>query len=255
MLVDSHTHLDFDDFNDDFAEVITRAKQGGVSHMMSVATSLGNFSKVIRRIKNIENCFASVGLHPCNVATQPKLKAKELVALSANPKVIALGECGLDYYRGDDNSADQKDAFQAHIEASFETDLPIIVHTRSAGNDTIDILKANNGTKGVIHCFTESMDFAKKALDLGFYISFSGIVTFKNAKEIQEVCKYAPSDRILVETDAPYLAPIPYRGKRNEPSYVQHTAQFIAELRGVSYTEIAEVTTNNFFNLFNKARR
>jgi len=255
MIIDSHTHLDFKDFDDDFADILKRAEENSISHMLSISTSIGNLPRIMKRVKDAENVFISAGLHPSYVNDETLTTSKELVALSANPRVIAYGECGLDYYRGNENSKQQMQIFEAHIEASKTSDLPIIVHTRNAGDDTINALKKANGVRGVIHCFTESLDFAKAALDLGFYISFSGIVTFKNATEIQEVCSYVPHDRILVETDAPYLAPAPHRGKRNEPSYVKYTAEFIADLKNMSYAELAYATTNNFFNLFTKAKR
>lgn len=257
MLVDSHCHINFDPLGQNIAEVLKNAVNNGVSNMLCVSVNLEDFPQVEALANQYDNIFASVGIHPCEREGRES-SAEELIKLaSANPKIIAIGETGLDYFRVEDTDmAWQHNRFIYHIEAAKNVDKPLIIHTRSAADDTMRMLKEQGADtcRGVMHCFAEDWEVAKKALDLGFYISFSGIVTFKSATNVQEVAKKTPADRILVETDAPYLAPVPHRGKTNEPAYVRHTAQFIADLRGISLDALAQETTQNFFSLFKTAK-
>ncbi|MBN8531642.1 MAG: TatD family hydrolase [Alphaproteobacteria bacterium] len=255
MLVDSHCHLDFKDFNEDREAVIERAHASGVTLMQTICTSLPGFERIHPIAMNHESIYCSVGIHPDHVHEFPETNVEELISYTRKPKVIGLGETGLDYYRDISHKDLQIRSFKAHIQASRETGVPLIVHTRSAEEDTASLLKeemARGAFTGLLHCFTSSDWLAKEAIDLGLYISISGIVTFKNAKELQETVKSLPLERLLVETDAPYLAPMPHRGKRNEPGFTRHTAEFIAQLKGVSYEEVARVTTENFFRLFTR---
>jgi TatD DNase family protein len=254
MLVDSHCHLDHDMF-DDLPHYINRAHEAGVSKMLTISTSLGNFQKVMRAASASQDIFASVGVHPLHVHEEPLASTGEIVALTAGAKVVAIGETGLDYHYNSETKELQKLSFIHHIKAAQTTGLPLIVHTRDAAFDTLQILRTAMKAKqftGVIHCFTQDLDFAMQSLEMGLYISFSGIVTFSNAQVIQQVAKTIPLQRMLVETDAPYLAPIPHRGKNNEPAFVTHVAKFIADLREVPYNHVCEVTTHNFNQLFNK---
>lgn len=257
MLVDSHCHLEFPDFTTDFDQVLKRASDASVSVMLSISTSISDFASVIKIAGRAPNIFASVGVHPENVTREGVIPHTSIAALCAGDKVIGIGETGLDYHYENHDKALQKQSFIEHIKAAQITGLPLIIHTRDAGTDTLSIMEdalKNKPYKAVIHCFTESMEFAQKALSLGFYISFSGIVTFKNATSLQEIAKFVPLKRILVETDAPYLAPTPHRGKRNEPAYVAHTAKFLSDLKGVSYEDFCAITTDNFYKLFAKAK-
>ncbi len=256
MLIDSHCHLDFDDFSDDLDATLSRADDAGVSHILCISVTLEDFPRVLDVATRRDTLFASVGVHPCYPdAKQPTVA--QLVDLAKHPKVVAVGETGLDFMRVEGDMSWQHERFHTHIEAAAQTGKPLVIHTRAAAQATIDTLKSHNAARsgGVMHCFAEDWDIAKQALDLGFYISFSGILTFKSAKAVQEAAKRVPLDRLLVETDAPYLAPMPHRGKANEPAYVRHTAQFLADLRGVSLEEIATQTTSNFFALFKDATR
>ena len=255
MLIDSHCHLDYvleDGDLGSIAEIISHAKEHDVSHMLSIAVNSENIPKVIAIAENHANVFASVGIHP-NDMPDHKIDTNKLLQLADYEKVIAFGETGLDYFRSEGGAiADQKQSFIAHINAAKEAKKPLVIHSRDAFDDTFKILKEHKAEDagGIIHCFTGGMEDAKRAIDLGFYISFSGIVTFKNAAEIQAVAAAIPIEHILVETDSPYLAPVPFRGKKNYPGYTQHVAKHIATLRGVSYEEIAAATTANFCNLF-----
>lgn len=258
MLVDSHCHLDFPDFAEDIDDVVTRARASGVGVIQTICTKITEFERVRAVAERFDDMYCSVGIHPHEAERQPTVTAERLEELADHPKVIGIGETGLDYYYEHAPRDAQKAQFRAHIEAARRTGLPLIVHTRDADDDTIEILtdEAEKGAfPGLIHCFTSSRRLAEACLDLGMSISISGIVTFKSARELQENVRMIPLDRLLVETDAPYLAPVPKRGKRNEPQLVVHTAQFIAELKGVSYAELAARTTENFFRLFDKARR
>lgn len=256
MLIDSHCHLDPEYFQDDLEEVIQRALDNGITYMLTISTKLSTFPGVLKTAQASPNLFCTLGVHPHEAESEPTLTKDLLVNLSHESKVVGLGETGLDYYYDHSPRDLQRKAFIAHIEASLETDLPLIVHTREAEANTIDLIKTvgQGRARGVIHCFSGSKELAHKALDLGFYISFSGIVTFKKAQEIQEVAASTPLDRLLVETDAPYLAPIPHRGQRNEPAHVRLVAQKVADLRGISLDDVAQATTTNFFALFGKAQ-
>lgn len=257
MLVDSHCHINFEPLAERIDEVLANAKENHIDHMLCVSVNLEDFPQVELLAKQYEHIFASVGVHPCErKGYEPN--AQELIDLGKQNHIVAIGETGLDYFRVEDEDMTwQHQRFINHIEAAKTVDKPLIIHTRNAANDTMKMLKEQgaNQCRGVMHCFAEDWETAKKALDLGFYISFSGIVTFKSATNVQEVAKKTPIDHILVETDSPYLAPVPHRGKTNEPALVHHTAQFVADLRGIPLTELADVTTNNFFDLFKSAQR
>lgn len=253
FLVDTHCHLNLLDLapdHHDLSEIISRAQQAGVKHIINVAVDLKNFPNVLNTANQYPFISASVGLHPNN--QDEEADEDELIRLGSTKKVIAIGETGLDYYRSSGDLAWQRERFRVHIAAAKKLKKPLIIHTRQAIDDTLNILKEEGATNigGVMHCFTENWDAAKKALDLGFYISFSGIVTFKNARTIQEAATQVPLTRMLVETDAPYLAPEPYRGKPNEPSYTRYTAEFLAALKKVDLESFAQQTTENFSNLF-----
>ena len=254
-IVDSHCHLDFKDFQDDLDLVIKKAYNSNVKHMLSISVNLEDFNNVYKVANSYDNIYCTTGIHPNNV---PENKNNELLfeKLSLNlnkKKVIGVGETGLDFYRNEENRINQIEYFNTHLEVSGLFNYPTIVHTRNAEKDTINCIEKavkKHSTKGLIHCFTSTMELAKKVLDKGFYISFSGIITFKKVDDLIDVVKYVPLDRILVETDAPYLAPIPFRGKRNEPSFVTHTLKKIAEIKKKNVEDMAQITTNNFFNLF-----
>lgn len=252
-LVDSHCHINFPELRERLPELLENARRNNVSNMLCVSVNLEDFPQVIDLAHKYQHIYASVGVHPCyEDVKEPSVE--ELIALADDKKIIAIGETGLDYFRTEGQDMTwQQDRFKRHIETAKTVNKPLIIHTRSAADDTMRILKEEGADqcRGVMHCFAEDWDVAKKALDLGFYISFSGIVTFKSATNVQEVARKCPLDRILVETDAPYLAPVPLRGKMNEPAYVRHTAQFVADMRGLPLAEFAEITTNNFFELFN----
>lgn len=257
IIVDSHCHLDMLKDYDSTDNVVTRAKEADVQYLQTICTRLDNFKNILSIAKKYDNVFASIGVHPSEV--KKVTPAKKLVELANHEKVIGLGETGLDYFynKEAEHQKIQRESFKQHIIASQENSLPIIVHTRDAEDDTVNIIKEckkNQDFPGLIHCFTASKEFATKMLDLGMYISISGIVTFKNATDLQEAAKFIPLDRMLVETDSPYLAPVPKRGKTNEPSYTRYVAEFVAKLKGVDVEEVAEQTTNNFFNLFSKAQ-
>ena len=255
QLVDSHCHINFDALSHDTEGVLARARDNGVDYLLCVAVNLEDYPQIEKLSASHANIFASVGVHP-NATDCHDPSAEELIELAANPNVVAIGETGLDYYRTEKTDW-QRQRFENHIEAAKRTDKPLIVHTRSAADDTMDMLESLNAGQagGVMHCFAEDWATAERALAIGFYISFSGIVTFKNADLIKQVAKKVPLDRMLVETDAPYLAPMPYRGKVNEPGLVRHTAECLAELRGDTLEQIAAATTENFFRLFPCASR
>lgn len=255
QFIDSHCHLDRIDLLKEkleFDQLFDNAAANQVSHMLCVAISMDQFPTMVATAEHQENVFFSCGVHPCHVGEDKNYALSDLRKLADAPRVVAIGETGLDYYYSKESIKEQQASFAHHIEVGRELSKPIIVHTRDARTDTIDILKVNkaNECRGVLHCFTESWEMAKAAMDLDFYISISGIVTFKNAVELQDVVRKMPLDRLLIETDSPYLAPVPYRGKQNQPAYVKHVAEFIAELKGVSLEEVASVTTNNFKQLF-----
>ena len=257
MLVDSHCHLDFPDFAEDLDQLVDRAHANDVGVMLTIGTLTGAFDKVAGIAERFEDIWCSVGVHPHEAATEPDVDAERLIELARHPKVVGIGETGLDYYYDNSPRARQRESFRVHIQAARKTGLPLIVHSRDADEDTASILEdemTKGAFGGVIHCFTAEQGLAERALALGFHISFSGIVTFENADDLRAVAKTVPLDRLLVETDAPYLAPVPNRGKRNEPEFVRHTAALVAELKDVSLDEFAAATTANFFALFNEAR-
>lgn len=254
MFVDSHCHLNYFLEDNTLAEIMVEADQKKISHILSVAVNMERLHEVVNIAETYAHVTASVGKHPTEMAgAEPTFE--ELLAHAEHPKVVAIGESGLDYYYGAEHKELQIQRFNTHIRAAVKTQLPLIVHTRDAREDTIRLLQevGQGECSGVLHCFTESWEMAKAALDLGFYISFSGIVTFKNANELREVAQKVPKDRILIETDAPYLAPVPHRGKRNQPAFVSHVGQFMADLRQMPVEKMAELTTENFYRLFNKA--
>lgn len=256
MFIDSHCHLDFPEFQARLPEVLQNMESAGVNKALCVSVDLPNFPNVLKLAQEHPHLYASVGVHPDYEDTpEPSLDFLVTTALK-HPKIIAIGETGLDYYRMGERSYEsmewQRERFRIHIKAAIASQKPLIIHTRSASEDTIRILKEEGAEKigGVMHCFTESLAVAKEAMDLGFYISFSGIVTFKSAKDLQETCKQVPLERMLIETDSPYLAPIPYRGKTNEPAWVSKVAAFIADLKGVPIDLLAKQTSDNFYQCF-----
>jgi TatD DNase family protein len=249
--------LNVEQRQDGLDDVIYTANQAGVTHFLCVSVEMQTLPEVLACAEKYKNVYASVGQHPNDIVNYDP-SVEELIEKSQHDLVVAIGETGLDYFRTDaENTKQQQEAFRKHIQAAKILNKPIIIHTRQARDDTITIMHEQqaNLVRGVMHCFTEDWAMAKKALDLDFYISFSGIVTFKNAKELQEVAKKVPSDRFLIETDSPYLAPVPMRGKPNEPAFVKYTANFLAELRSQSFEKIAQQSTDNFFELFKHARK
>jgi TatD DNase family protein len=257
FLVDSHCHLDqldLSSYDGDLSKAIAHADSVGVKHFLCVSITLENFPDVLRIAKSYPNINASVGLHPNESDVPHEPSAEDLVKLADDEKIIAVGETGLDYFRSTGDVEWQRERFRQHIRAAIQCKKPLIIHTRQAQEDTIKVMREENAEKigGVMHCFTEDWEMAKAAMDLNFYISFSGIVTFPSAKILQDVAKKMPIERMLIETDSPYLAPVPHRGKSNEPAYVKHVAEYLATLRGVPVDEIAEKTTENFFRLFMK---
>ena len=255
MFVDSHCHLNFPDLAKDLDLHLAQMLENKVSHALCVGVDLENLPQIFALAEEHENLFASVGVHPSHEeGEEPSLE--RLLELAQWPKVVAIGETGLDYYWHKDKPAWQRERFRTHIRAACATGLPLIIHTRESAADTLQILREEGAERvgGVMHCFTESWGVAEQALALGFYISFSGIVTFKTAQELKEVAKRVPLDRLLIETDAPYLAPVPFRGKMNHPALVKHVAGHIADLRGMPVTELAAASSDNFFRLFARAR-
>lgn len=257
FLVDSHCHLDRLDlalYSGKLEKALHAAEEQGIGHILCVCITLEDFPKVLHIAKSYPNVSASVGLHP-NESVEHEPDVEEIFKLTEDNKVVAVGETGLDYYRSEGDLEWQRDRFRTHIRAAKRAKIPLIIHSRQAREDTLQIMREEGAAavSGVMHCFTEDWAMAKAALDMGFYISISGIVTFRNAVEIQSVAKQVPLDRLLIETDSPYLAPNPYRGKSNEPAYLRKTAEFIAELRGIQFKEFAEQTSQNFFKLFTRA--
>jgi TatD DNase family protein len=254
MYIDSHCHLDRIDlspYQHSFAEFMLDAKQQGVQHMLCIAIDLDSYPAMQQLVAPYDNISLSVGVHP-NVGAEHESGIDTLLALADDKKVIAIGETGLDYFHDKVSLDCQRQRFRNHIQVAKRLNKPLIIHTRDAGHESLDILKQEGAEQvgGIIHCFTEDWAYAEKALELNFYISFSGIVTFKNALAIKEVAQKVPADRFLIETDSPYLAPVPFRGKPNYPTYVRYVAEHIAELRGVSVDEVARLSTENFFRLF-----
>ncbi len=256
MLVDSHCHLDYLARDGDLDDVLVRARNAGVSPMVTISTKLREFDIVRGIAERADDLFCSVGVHPHEAESEPDTDTAQLVELARHPKVIGIGETGLDYYYDHSPRDVQQRLFRAHIGAARETGLPLIVHTRDAEADTIDILREEMGQgpfTGVIHCFSGTRQLADRSLELGFYISISGIVTFKSAEDLRRTVEAVPLERLLVETDSPYLTPVPKRGKRNEPAMTAYTAAKVAEIKGVSAEEVAERTTQNFRDLFTRA--
>jgi TatD DNase family protein len=254
QFVDSHCHIDFPEFHERTDAVIASMREAGVTHALCVSVEIEHFPRVRALAERFPMVFASVGVHPDHDGgLEPD--ADMLVALADHPRVVAIGETGLDFYRHPERSEVQKSRFEHHIEAARRTGKPLIIHTRSASEDTIAMMRAHRAgdAGGVMHCFTETWEVAQAALDLGFHISFSGIVTFKSAQDLRDVAARVPLDRLLIETDAPYLAPVPHRGKTNEPAFVPHVARCLAEVRGEPVERIAEATRDNFFRLFRHA--
>ena len=255
MLVDSHCHLNFPELLANLPAIKQSMQDNEVGHALCISVTLPDFPQVLALAENNDNFYASVGVHP-DYENIEEPSVEGLLALANHPKVVAIGETGLDYFRLTGDLEWQRTRFRTHIRAAIACGKPLVIHTRSAADDTLRIMREENAqlVGGVMHCFTENLDVAMQAIALGFYISFSGIVTFKNAQSIKDVARQVPLNRMLVETDSPYLAPIPYRGKTNQPSYVKHVAEEIAQLRSISFEEISAVTTANFFRLFKHAR-
>ncbi|MEO8419387.1 MAG: TatD family hydrolase [Methylophilaceae bacterium] len=255
MLVDSHCHINFPELANNMDAVRQSMLDHQVGHALCVSVTLNKFPEVLAVAEAHSNIYASVGVHP-DYEDEDAFTVEDLVRLAQHPKVIAIGETGLDYFRLTGDLEWQRERFRTHIRAAIKAGKPLIVHTRAAAEDTIRIMREENAqlVGGVMHCFTESLEIALQAIELGFYISFSGIVTFKNAVALKEVAKSIPLDRILVETDSPYLAPVPFRGKINQPAYVKYVAEEVARLRGISVEEVATATTQNFFALFKQAQ-
>jgi TatD DNase family protein len=258
MLVDSHCHLDFPDFASEVDAVVARARAAGIGRIVTISTRVKKHAQVLAIAEKFQDVFCSVGTHPHNAAEEPEIDSKMLVTLSKHPKIVAIGEAGLDYHYDNSPRDAQAASFRQHIAAARETGLPLVIHSRDCDADMAQILREESG-KGafpaVLHCFTGGRDLAFTAIELGHYVSFTGILTFKRSDDLRAIAAALPGDRILVETDAPYLAPLPHRGKRNEPAYVAETAKVLAETRGVPADEIARQTTENFFQLFSKVPR
>ncbi|WP_169569133.1 TatD family hydrolase [Sneathiella limimaris] len=259
MLVDSHCHLNFEQLSSQLDDVVRRATLADVGHMLTIGTKLREFDTVLKIAEQYDNIHCSVGIHPHEAEEEgPDVTVEKLLELAKHPKVVGIGETGLDYFYEHSPRDIQKQSFRIHIEAARKSGLPLIVHTRNADEDTIQILQeeyVKGPFTGVIHCFSSGWDVAEKSMEIGFYISISGIVTFKAATELQDHVRKLPIERLLVETDSPYLAPVPNRGKTNEPSFVRHTAQKVAELIEVSEDRLEATTTDNFFKLFSKIER
>jgi TatD DNase family protein len=255
-LIDSHCHLNYEGLVERQAEVLSNARALGVEGFLNISTRQREWADIVNVAERNSDVWASIGIHPHEADSHPDLGSAALIEAANHPRVVAIGECGLDYYYDKSDRDAQRERFQSHIDAARETGLPLVVHTREAEEDTSNILDAavrRGGVRGVLHCFTGSAELARKALDLGFFISLSGIVTFKNARDLQDTAKWLPLDQMLVETDSPFLAPVPHRGHKCEPAFVADTASFVAELRGEEPDLLGDVTTANFFKLFSKA--
>lgn len=254
MLIDSHCHLDFPEFAEELDEIVARAEAAGIARMVTICTRVRHFKNVLAVAERYDSVYCSVGTHPNNAAEEMDVTSDQLIAHAKHPKVVAFGEAGLDYHYGKSKRA-QAAGLRIHIEAAREAQLPLVIHSRDADEDMTDTLIRENGQgafPAILHCFSSGKKLAMSGVELGLYVSFSGILTFKNSQELRDIAKDIPMDRLLVETDAPYLAPTPYRGKRNEPAYSVETAKVLAEVKGVSEAEIWQQTTDNFFRLFTK---
>jgi TatD DNase family protein len=256
MLVDSHCHLDFPELRDDLPGVLARMRENGVTHALTISTTLETWPAVRQVAESDASIWCSAGVHPDERRDDREASLEELLAMAGDPKVVAVGETGLDYFRVEGDTEWQRERFRTHIRAARACGKPLVIHTRNAADDTLRIMREEGAERagGVMHCFTESWEVAEAALAMGFHISFSGIVTFKNAVPLKEVARRVPLDRMLVETDSPYLAPVPHRGKPNQPAFVRHVAEEVARLRGIAFEEVARRTTENFFRLFAHAR-
>ncbi len=256
LLVDSHCHLDFPDFADELDAVVARAGEAGIGWMLTICTRVSLIDQIVAIAEAYDNVFCTVGIHPHEAADEPPVTADDLLRIGQHPKVVGFGETGLDFYYENSPREAQETSFRAHISAARQNGLPVVIHSRDADDDMARILAEEHDRgafPGVIHCFTAGAGLARRALDLGLHISFSGIVTFKNAGDLRQIVVEVPIERLLVETDAPYLAPVPMRGKRNEPAFTAYTAATLAEIRGIPSAEMARLTTDNFFRLFSKA--
>ena len=256
IIVDSHCHLDFPDFEGEIPDLVARANDAGVKRMVTICTKLKNEPSVRKIAEEHEAVYYAAGTHPMSAASEPLASVDQLIEISQHPKMVGIGETGLDYHYTAESAEIQKTSLKIHIEAARETDLPLIIHSRAADEDMAAILKdefKKGQYKCVMHCFSSSVELAKLSLELGFYLSMSGIITFKKSEELRSIFKLAPIDQVLVETDSPYLSPVPFRGKRNEPSYTAHTAEVGANIYGVDYKTFANQTTKNFNRLFSKA--
>ena len=255
MLVDSHCHLDFPELASDLPGVLARMRENGVTHALTISTTLETFPAVRRVADAGPNVWCSAGVHPDERGDGREVSVDELAKMADDGKVVAIGETGLDYFRVEGDTEWQRERFRTHIRAARRVGKPLVIHTRAAAEDTLRIMREEGAEEagGVMHCFTETWEVAEAAMALGFHISFSGIVTFKNAKDLKEVAQRVPLERMLVETDSPYLAPVPHRGKSNQPAYVRHVAEEVARLRGIGFDEVAARTTENFFRLFRHA--
>ncbi|HXN16373.1 MAG TPA: TatD family hydrolase, partial [Usitatibacter sp.] len=251
-----HCHLDFPELKADLSGVLARMRDGGVTHALTISTTLETFPAVRAVARSQPHLWCSAGVHPDERRDAREASEEELLAMASDPKVIAIGETGLDYFRVEGETDWQRARFRTHIRAARRARKPLVIHTRAAADDTLRLMREEGAEEvgGVMHCFTESWDVAQAAMALGFYISFSGIVTFKNAQALKEVAKSVPLERMLIETDSPYLAPVPHRGKSNEPAFVKHVAEEIARLRNIAFEEVAQHTSDNFFRLFRDAR-
>lgn len=258
MIVDSHCHLDFPDFDTDRDALVERARAAGVETMVTISTRVAKYAGLKAIVERYDNVYCSIGTHPHNAAEEPDVTTADLIALSADPKVVAIGEAGLDYHYDNAPRDAQRASFIRHIAAARETGLPLVIHARSADDDMAAILREEMG-KGafpaILHCFSSGRDLALAGIELGLLVSFSGILTFKRSEDLRAIAAELPLDRLLVETDAPYLAPVPHRGRRNEPSYVVETAKVLAETRGLEPAVLATATTDNFYRLFSKIER
>ena len=255
-IVDSHCHLDFPDFEGEIPNLVSRAEEAGVKRMVTICTRLKNEPKVRKIAEEFNAIYYAAGTHPMSASTEPLATVDQLIKIAQHPKMVGIGETGLDYHYTAESADIQKTSLKIHIEAARETNLPLIIHSRAADEDMAAILKDefNKGNyKCVMHCFSSSVELAKLSLELGFYLSMSGIITFKKSEELRTIFKLAPIDQVLVETDSPYLSPVPFRGKRNEPSYTAHTAEMGASIYGLDYETFANQTTKNFNKLFSKA--
>jgi TatD DNase family protein len=256
IIVDSHCHLDFPDFEGEIPDLVARANDAGVKRMVTICTKLKNEPSVRKIAEEHEAVYYAAGTHPMSAASEPLASVDQLIEISQHPKMVGIGETGLDYHYTAESAEIQKTSLKIHIEAARETNLPLIIHSRAADEDMAAILKdefKKGQYKCVMHCFSSSVELAKLSLELGFYLSMSGIITFKKSEELRSIFKLAPIDQVLVETDSPYLSPVPFRGKRNEPSYTAHTAEVGATIYGVDYKTFANQTTKNFNRLFSKA--